>query len=111
MQTHSHSPTAAEEQISLGGRIRRALTHHIGFAGSDIDIQENKVKYFNPANPLSPDSNLVEVFGLMRGLNQAALADPYLCRNGGAGHSFSEALSDSANAAARRFAGREIHYV
>jgi len=111
MQTHRHPPAAVEEEIPLGGRIRRALTHHIGFAGSDIDIQENKVKYFNPANPLSPDSNLEEVFGLMRGLNRAALADPHLCRNGDGGYSFSEALSDAAEAAAIRFAGREIHYV
>jgi len=111
MQTHCQSPVAVEEDIPLGGRVRRALTHHIGYAGSDIDIQENKVKYFNPANPLSPDSKLEEVFGLMRGLNRAALADPHLCRNGSGGHSFSEALSDAADAAARRFAGREIHYV
>jgi len=111
MQTHCQSPAAVVEDISLGGRIRRALTHHIGFAGSDIDIQKNKVKYFNPVNPLSPDAKLEEVFGLMRGLNRAALADPHLCRNGGGGHSFSEALSDAADAAAVRFAGREIHYV
>ena len=72
--------TGYQGDESLGERIREALATHRGCASSDVMFQENKEKYYNPSAPQTADDDLVEVFNIMRNLNQQALYVPLMVR-------------------------------
>lgn len=99
------------EDIALADCVTRALNHHIGIEVDDIYTQDNVAKYFDSEQPLVANQELTEVFELMRGLNEGALASPLLCQTKGAGNSFLDALAMAVDQIAEQFRGRMIHYV
>jgi len=98
-------------EADLNSRIRSALSLQLDLPESTIYLQENKAKYYDPNSPFAPNQELTEVFLLMRGLNEHALADETICAGGRAGNSFRATLDAMVDAIAAALEGREFDYV
>jgi len=96
---------------NLQSRVKAGLAEHLGLAGIDVRIQDNKDKYHDPRNPFVAGAELEEVFVLMKGLNELALGDARVCADARGRASFRETLQAAVADIRRGFRGRAFDYV
>lgn len=95
----------------LNTKIRSALSLQLDLPESAIYLQENKEKYYDPQSPFAANEELMEVFCLMKGLNEDALASDRICANGRPGGSFRDTLGAMGGSIAVVLDGCEFDYV
>jgi hypothetical protein len=96
---------------TLLGPVGDAVHAHFGARVADVLLQENSEKYHDADNPLAADDRLREVFHLMRMLNEEALLDSDLGREGARGPGFRDALGSALDSVVAQLDGRPLQYV
>lgn len=96
---------------TLEEKVRKSLCGYLNYSLDQVRSQQNKDKYFDPRNPFVAGPELEEVFGLMKGLNEAALRDPAIGADAAGRGSFRDTLAATAADISGKFSGREFDYV
>lgn len=102
-----------EEQLTetLEAKVVESLYNHTEFAPGRIFSQTNKVKYYDPAQPLQEHDYLNEIFNAMACLNKQGLQQNSLGKLSEDGLSFQEAILEACKSLAEQFYDLPITYV
>lgn len=93
----------------LRASVGRALKRHLCDKAGKIILQENVDKY--QGDEPGADTDLSEVFSIMRQLNAEGLSSPDLGQSGANSMNFSQALDQSLASIAQKCTGRALAYV
>lgn len=97
--------------LPLRQRIQSSISLHTEFHPDTILTQENRDKYSAPSTPDSASGHLIEVFDLMRQLNEQGLASTTLGQTHSSERTFRQALTETCTRTAQEIGSEPLTYV
>ncbi len=109
--TQPNVVTLTPQSLSLRERIQSAIALHTEFQPDSILTQENRDKYSAQGSNEDTSDHLVEVFDLMRELNEQGLASETLGQSQTSSRSFRKALFEICESIAQNIGAQPLTYV